>query len=160
MWSWRKYGNLFHMYQKITDSDPTKEPMAIYPAVHYTMGGLWVDYHLMTTVPGLYATGECNFSDHGANRLGASASCRSWPTATSSCPTPSATTWPPCRRYPTNTNDLPSRPPPRLGTRPPRPLKNTKEGKAGQTVDHPTRNSARSCGRLRHARNKAGLSMR
>ena len=69
----RKYGNLFHMYQKITDSDPTKEPMMIYPAVHYTMGGLWVDYELMTTVPGLYATGECNFSDHGANRLGASA---------------------------------------------------------------------------------------
>ncbi len=69
----RKYGNLFHMYQKITDSDPTKEPMMIYPAVHYTMGGLWVDYELMTTVPGLYATGESNFSDHGANRLGASA---------------------------------------------------------------------------------------
>ncbi|WP_028581638.1 fumarate reductase/succinate dehydrogenase flavoprotein subunit [Desulfogranum japonicum] len=69
----RKYGNLFHMYQKITDSDPTQEPMMIYPAVHYTMGGLWVDYELMTTVPGLYATGESNFSDHGANRLGASA---------------------------------------------------------------------------------------
>lgn len=69
----RKYGNLFHMYQKIADSDPTKEPMMIYPAVHYTMGGLWVDYELMTTVPGLYATGEANFSDHGANRLGASA---------------------------------------------------------------------------------------
>ncbi|PID72004.1 MAG: succinate dehydrogenase flavoprotein subunit [Desulfobulbus propionicus] len=69
----RKYGNLFHMYQKITDSDPTKEPMMIYPAVHYTMGGLWVDYELMTTIPGLYATGEANFSDHGANRLGASA---------------------------------------------------------------------------------------
>ncbi len=69
----RKYGNLFHMYQKITDSDPTKEPMMIYPAVHYTMGGIWVDYELMTTIPGLYATGESNFSDHGANRLGASA---------------------------------------------------------------------------------------
>ena len=69
----RKYGNLFHMYEKITDSDPTKEPMMIYPAVHYTMGGLWVDYELMTTIPGLYATGESNFSDHGANRLGASA---------------------------------------------------------------------------------------
>jgi len=69
----RKYGNLFHMYQKITDSDPTKEPMMIYPAVHYTMGGLWVDYELMTTIPGLYAAGEANFSDHGANRLGASA---------------------------------------------------------------------------------------
>ncbi len=69
----RKYGNLFHMYEKITASNPTKEPMMIYPAVHYTMGGLWVDYELMTTVPGLYATGEANFSDHGANRLGASA---------------------------------------------------------------------------------------
>lgn len=69
----QKYGNLFAMYEKITDEDPYKQPMRIYPAVHYTMGGLWVDYNLMTTVPGLYATGECNFSDHGANRLGASA---------------------------------------------------------------------------------------
>ncbi|MBM9510766.1 fumarate reductase/succinate dehydrogenase flavoprotein subunit [Desulfogranum marinum] len=69
----RKYGNLFHMYEKITASNPTKEPMMIYPAVHYTMGGLWVDYELMTTIPGLYAAGEANFSDHGANRLGASA---------------------------------------------------------------------------------------
>lgn len=69
----RKYGNLFQMYEKITDSDPTEEPMMIYPAVHYTMGGLWVDYNLQTTIPGLFALGECNFSDHGANRLGASA---------------------------------------------------------------------------------------
>lgn len=69
----RKYGNLFHMYEKITGQDPIKEPMTIYPAVHYTMGGLWVDYHLMSTVPGLYVLGEANFSDHGANRLGASA---------------------------------------------------------------------------------------
>jgi succinate dehydrogenase / fumarate reductase, flavoprotein subunit len=69
----RKYGNLFQMYEKITDSSPMKEPMMIYPAVHYTMGGLWVDYNLMTTIPGLFALGECNFSDHGANRLGASA---------------------------------------------------------------------------------------
>ncbi|TKB09299.1 fumarate reductase/succinate dehydrogenase flavoprotein subunit [Desulforhopalus sp. IMCC35007] len=69
----KKYGNLFQMYQKITDSDPMKEPMMIYPAVHYTMGGLWVDYDLMTNIPGLFAIGECNFSDHGANRLGASA---------------------------------------------------------------------------------------
>jgi succinate dehydrogenase / fumarate reductase flavoprotein subunit len=69
----KKYGNLFQMYEKITDSDPVKEPMLIYPAVHYTMGGLWVDYDLMTTIPGLFAIGECNFSDHGANRLGASA---------------------------------------------------------------------------------------
>ncbi len=68
-----KYGNLFQMYEKITADDPYKTPMMIYPAVHYTMGGLWVDYNLMTTIPGLYATGECNFSDHGANRLGASA---------------------------------------------------------------------------------------
>jgi len=68
-----KYGNLFEMYEKITGENPYKVPMRIYPAVHYTMGGLWVDYELMTTVPGLYALGEANFSDHGANRLGASA---------------------------------------------------------------------------------------
>jgi len=68
-----KYGNLFQMYQKITDEDPFVQPMKIYPAVHYTMGGLWVDYELMTTIPGLFALGEANFSDHGANRLGASA---------------------------------------------------------------------------------------
>ncbi|GAA4303714.1 fumarate reductase/succinate dehydrogenase flavoprotein subunit [Compostibacter hankyongensis] len=68
-----KYGNLFEMYEKITGENPYETPMRIYPAVHYTMGGLWVDYELMTTVPGLYALGECNFSDHGANRLGASA---------------------------------------------------------------------------------------
>lgn len=67
-----KYGNLFEMYAKITGSDPYNEPMRIYPAGHYTMGGLWVDYNLMTTIPGLYAIGESNFSDHGANRLGAS----------------------------------------------------------------------------------------
>ena len=68
-----KYGNLFEMYEKITGDDPYKTPMKIYPAVHYTMGGLWVDYNLETNVPGLFALGECNFSDHGANRLGASA---------------------------------------------------------------------------------------
>lgn len=68
-----RYGNLFEMYEKITGENPYKTPMRIYPAVHYTMGGLWVDYELMTTVKGLYALGECNFSDHGANRLGASA---------------------------------------------------------------------------------------
>lgn len=68
-----KYGNLFDMYEQITGVNPYNEPMQIYPAVHYTMGGLWVDYNLMTTVPGLYAIGEANFSDHGANRLGASA---------------------------------------------------------------------------------------
>ena len=69
----KKYGNLFQMYEKITADDPYKTPMMIYPAIHYTMGGLWVDYNLMTTVPGLFAIGEANFSDHGANRLGASA---------------------------------------------------------------------------------------
>ncbi len=68
-----KYGNLFQMYEKITDENPYQEPMKIYPAIHYTMGGLWVDYNLMTNIPGLYALGEANFSDHGANRLGASA---------------------------------------------------------------------------------------
>jgi succinate dehydrogenase / fumarate reductase flavoprotein subunit len=68
-----RYGNLFEMYEKITGDNPYETPMKIYPAVHYTMGGLWVDYELMTTVPGLYAIGEANFSDHGANRLGASA---------------------------------------------------------------------------------------
>jgi succinate dehydrogenase / fumarate reductase flavoprotein subunit len=68
-----RYGNLFQMYEKITDSNPYEEPMMIYPAIHYSMGGLWVDYNLMTNIPGLYALGEANFSDHGANRLGASA---------------------------------------------------------------------------------------
>ena len=68
-----RYGNLFEMYNRITDEDPYRVPMRIYPAVHYTMGGLWVDYNLATTIPGLYAIGEANFSDHGANRLGASA---------------------------------------------------------------------------------------
>ncbi|MCA9785367.1 MAG: FAD-binding protein, partial [Candidatus Cloacimonetes bacterium] len=68
-----RYGNLFHMYNKITDEDPYKHPMRIYPAVHYTMGGLWVDYNLQSTIPGLFVLGEANFSDHGANRLGASA---------------------------------------------------------------------------------------
>ncbi|HWB39830.1 MAG TPA: fumarate reductase/succinate dehydrogenase flavoprotein subunit, partial [Gemmatimonadales bacterium] len=68
-----RYGNLFEMYQRITDEDPYRVPMLIYPAVHYTMGGLWVDYNLMSTIPGLHVIGEANFSDHGANRLGASA---------------------------------------------------------------------------------------
>jgi succinate dehydrogenase / fumarate reductase flavoprotein subunit len=68
-----RYGNLFDMYRKITDEDPYQVPMRIYPAIHYTMGGLWVDYNLMSSVPGLHVLGEANFSDHGANRLGASA---------------------------------------------------------------------------------------
>ncbi len=70
---YERYGNLLDMYQRITDEDPMQVPMRIYPAVHYTMGGLWVDYHLMSNVPGLFVLGEANFSDHGANRLGASA---------------------------------------------------------------------------------------
>ena len=68
-----RYGNLFDMYEEITDENPYENPMMIYPAIHYTMGGLWVDYELQTNIPGLFAAGECNFSDHGANRLGASA---------------------------------------------------------------------------------------
>src|SRR5204863_8735375 len=68
-----RYGNLFDMYERITDENPYKVPMRIFPAVHYTMGGLWVDYDLMSTLPGLHVLGEANFSDHGANRLGASA---------------------------------------------------------------------------------------
>ncbi|MDQ1693772.1 MAG: succinate dehydrogenase / fumarate reductase, flavoprotein subunit, partial [Acidobacteriaceae bacterium] len=68
-----RYGNLFDMYQRITDENPYKVPMRIYPAIHYTMGGLWVDYHLESTIPGMFVLGEANFSDHGANRLGASA---------------------------------------------------------------------------------------
>lgn len=72
-WIKEKYGNLFDMYKQITDEDPYKTPMRIYPAVHYTMGGLWVDYYLMSAIPGLFVLGEANFSDHGANRLGASA---------------------------------------------------------------------------------------
>src|SRR5207344_1897306 len=68
-----RYGNLFAIYREITNEDAYRTPMRIYPAVHYTMGGLWVDYSLMTTVPGLFSLGEANFSDHGANRLGASA---------------------------------------------------------------------------------------
>jgi succinate dehydrogenase / fumarate reductase flavoprotein subunit len=68
-----RYGNLFEMYERITGENPYKVPMRIFPAIHYTMGGLWVDYHLMSTIPGLFVLGEANFSDHGANRLGASA---------------------------------------------------------------------------------------
>src|SRR5690606_12207902 len=68
-----RYGNLFDMYDRITGESPYKVPMRIYPAVHYTMGGLWMDYNLMSTIPGLHVLGEANFSDHGANRLGASA---------------------------------------------------------------------------------------
>jgi succinate dehydrogenase / fumarate reductase flavoprotein subunit len=72
-WIEEKYGNLFQMYQKITDDNPYETPMKIYPAVHYTMGGVWVDYNLQSSIEGCFVTGEANFSDHGANRLGASA---------------------------------------------------------------------------------------
>jgi succinate dehydrogenase / fumarate reductase flavoprotein subunit len=72
-WVEEKYGNLFQMYEKITDENPYETPMKIYPAVHYTMGGLWVDYNLQSSIPGCFVAGEANFSDHGANRLGASA---------------------------------------------------------------------------------------
>ena len=68
-----RYGNLFDMYQMISDDNPYETPMMIFPASHYTMGGIWVDYELQTSIKGLFAIGECNFSDHGANRLGASA---------------------------------------------------------------------------------------
>src|SRR3989338_8599965 len=68
-----RYANLFEMYERITGENPYESPMRIYPAPHYTMGGLWVDYNLMSTIPGLFVLGEANFSDHGANRLGASA---------------------------------------------------------------------------------------
>lgn len=76
------------MYEKITGDNPYEVPMKIYPAVHYTMGGLWVDYDLMTTVPGLYAIGEANFSDHGANRLGLLHSCKGWRMVILFCLTP------------------------------------------------------------------------
>ena len=157
----RKYGNLFHMYQKITDSDPTKEPMMIYPAIHYTMGGLWVDYNLMTTIPGLYATGECNFSDHGANRLGASALMQGLADGYFVLPYTIGNylaTVPPVA---TNTND------PAFETtanevkeQTNRLLKNSKAGKTGQTVDHFHRELGKvmwdNCGM---ARTKEGLTL-
>ena len=88
----QRYGNLFDMYKKITGEDPYTVPMRIYPAVHYTMGGLWVDYNLMSNIAGLHVLGEANFSDHGANRLGASALMQVLPTGTSSFRTPWQTT--------------------------------------------------------------------
>jgi succinate dehydrogenase / fumarate reductase flavoprotein subunit len=157
----RKYGNLFHMYQKITDSDPTKEPMMIYPAVHYTMGGLWVDYHLMTTVPGLYATGECNFSDHGANRLGASALMQGLADGYFVLPYTIGNYLATVPPVPTNTND------PAFDSainevkeQTAKLLKNTKSGKNGQTVDHFHKELGKvmwdNCGM---ARNKEGLEL-
>jgi len=157
----RKYGNLFHMYQKITDSDPTKEPMMIYPAIHYTMGGLWVDYNLMTTIPGLYAAGECNFSDHGANRLGASALMQGLADGYFVLPYTIGNYLATVPPVPTNTND------PAFETvanevkeQTAKLLKNTKSGKAGQTVDHFHKELGKvmwdNCGM---ARNKEGLTL-
>jgi succinate dehydrogenase / fumarate reductase, flavoprotein subunit len=157
----KKYGNLFHMYQKITDSDPTKEPMMIYPAVHYTMGGLWVDYHLMTTVPGLYATGECNFSDHGANRLGASALMQGLADGYFVLPYTIGNYLATVPPVPTTTND------PAFDAavnevkdQTAKLLKNTKSGKGGQTVDHFHKELGKvmwdNCGM---ARNKEGLEL-
>ncbi|MDR2549893.1 MAG: fumarate reductase/succinate dehydrogenase flavoprotein subunit [Desulfobulbus sp.] len=133
----RKYGNLFHMYQKITDSDPTKEPMMIYPAIHYTMGGLWVDYHLMTTIPGLYATGECNFSDHGANRLGASALMQGLADGYFVLPYTIGNYLATVAPVPTNTDDPAFEATANeVKEQVNKLMKNTKSGKSGQTVDH------------------------
>ncbi len=155
----RKYGNLFHMYQKITDSDPTKEPMMIYPAVHYTMGGLWVDYNLMTTVPGLYAMGECNFSDHGANRLGASALMQGLADGYFVLPYTIGNYLATVPPTPTNTND-PAFEATAAAVRDQtaRLLQNTKSGKGGHTVDHFHKELGKvmwdNCGM---ARNETGL---
>ena len=157
----RKYGNLFHMYQKITDSDPTKEPMMIYPAIHYTMGGLWVDYHLMTTVKGCYAMGECNFSDHGANRLGASALMQGLADGYFVIPYTIGNYLATVPPVPTNTDD------PAFDVsvnavkdQTAKLLKNTKSGKGGQTVDHFHKELGKimwdNCGM---ARNKEGLEL-
>ncbi|MCL2341440.1 MAG: fumarate reductase/succinate dehydrogenase flavoprotein subunit [Proteobacteria bacterium] len=157
----RKYGNLFHMYQKIADTDPTKEPMMIYPAIHYTMGGLWVDYHLMTTIPGLYATGECNFSDHGANRLGASALMQGLADGYFVLPYTIGNYLATVPPVPTNTNDpafeaAASEVREQIN----RLMQNTKSGKGGQTVDHYHRELGKImwdyCGM---GRNKEGLEL-
>ncbi len=156
----RKYGNLFHMYQKITDSDPTKEPMMIYPAIHYTMGGLWVDYNLMTTIPGLYAAGECNFSDHGANRLGASALMQGLADGYFVLPYTIGNYLASIPPEPTNTNDPAFEAAVNdVKEQTNKLLKNTKNGKIGQTVDHYHRELGKvmwdNCGM---ARNKEGLT--
>ena len=103
-----KYGNLFEMYERITDEDPYKMPMRIYPASHYTMGGLWVDYNLMTTIPGLFAWARPTSPITAPTAWAPRRSCRGWPTATSCCPPPSAATWPASSRAPGS-----SRTPPR-----------------------------------------------
>jgi succinate dehydrogenase / fumarate reductase flavoprotein subunit len=155
----RKYGNLFHMYQKITDSDPTKEPMMIYPAIHYTMGGLWVDYNLMTTIPGLYATGECNFSDHGANRLGASALMQGLADGYFVLPYTIGNYLASVPPVPTSTNDPAFEAAANeVKEQAAKLMKNTKSGKGGQTVDHYHKELGKImwdyCGM---ARNKEGL---
>jgi succinate dehydrogenase or fumarate reductase, flavoprotein subunit, Bacillus subtilis subgroup len=157
----RKYGNLFHMYQKITDSDPTKEPMMIYPAIHYTMGGLWVDYHLMTTIPGLYATGECNFSDHGANRLGASALMQGLADGYFVLPYTIGNYLATVPPVPTTTNDSAFETTAgEVREQTNKLMKNTKRGKGGQTVDHYHKELGKImwdyCGM---ARNKEGLEL-
>ncbi len=157
----RKYGNLFQMYEKITDSDPTKEPMMIYPAIHYTMGGLWVDYELMTTVPGLYATGECNFSDHGANRLGASALMQGLADGYFVLPYTIGNYLAHVPPVPTSTDDPAFEAAvTAVKEQTNRLLKNTKSGKGGQTVDHFHRELGKimwdHCGM---ARNKEGLNV-
>ncbi len=157
----RKYGNLFHMYHKITDSDPTKEPMMIYPAIHYTMGGLWVDYNLMTTVPGLYATGECNFSDHGANRLGASALMQGLADGYFVLPYTIGNYLATVPPVPTNTNDPAfEATATAVKEQVTNLMKNTKSGKGGKTVDHYHKELGKVmwdyCGM---ARNKEGLEL-
>ena len=155
----RKYGNLFQMYEKIVDSDPAKEPMMIYPAVHYTMGGLWVDYHLMTTLPGLYATGECNFSDHGANRLGASALMQGLADGYFVLPYTIGNYLATVAPVPTDANDAAFDASVNMVKEQTEKLmKNTRSGKGKETVDHYHRELGKvmwdNCGM---ARNAAGL---
>ncbi|MDO5673803.1 MAG: fumarate reductase/succinate dehydrogenase flavoprotein subunit [bacterium] len=152
----RKYGNLFQMYEKIVDSDPGKEPMMIYPAVHYTMGGLWVDYHLMTTLPGLYATGECNFSDHGANRLGASALMQGLADGYFVLPYTIGNYLATVEPVPTDTNDSAFDASVNMVKEQTEKLmKNTKSGKGKETVDHYHRELGKvmwdNCGMARNA---------
>ena len=114
-----KYGNLFEMYDRITDEDPYKVPMRIYPASHYTMGGLWVDYNLMSTIPGLFVHGRGQLLRPRRQPPGRLArSCRAWPTAISSCPTPSAITWPASSPAPGSSPTTPNSRPPRRPARP------------------------------------------
>lgn len=155
----RKYGNLFQMYEKIVDTDPAKEPMMIYPAVHYTMGGLWVDYHLMTTLPGLYATGECNFSDHGANRLGASALMQGLADGYFVLPYTIGNYLATVAPVPTDTSDAAfDASVDMVREQTEKLMKNTRSGKGKETVDHYHRELGKvmwdNCGM---ARNAAGL---